>query len=152
MAITFRGTFQDASNPVIEVPAEIVERLGAGKRPAVNVSINGVDLRTTIAVYGGRYYLGFRREIREAARLVAGESVELSLELDERPRTVEVPADLASALAADPEATRIFDNLSFTHRNEYVRWVLSAKRPATRERRVAEAPGLLRGGRRTPLG
>jgi Bacteriocin-protection, YdeI or OmpD-Associated/Domain of unknown function (DUF1905) len=152
MAITFRGVFQDQSGSAVEVPPEIIEALGSGKRPPVKVSVNGVELRTTIAVYGGHYYVGFRREIREAAKLKPGDSVELSIELDGQPRLVEVPDDFEAALAKDPEARRVFTNLSFTNRNEYVRWVLSARRPATRERRVAQAAGLLKSGRRTPLG
>jgi hypothetical protein len=125
--------------------------LDGGKRPAVRVVINGVLLRTTIAVYGGRSYIGVRREIRDAAKVMLGDEVELSVEIDAAPRTVELPEDLAVALAGDPEANRIFESLSFTNRKEYVDWVLAAKRRETREQRVAEAPGLLKRGRRTPL-
>jgi uncharacterized protein YdeI (YjbR/CyaY-like superfamily) len=92
-----------------------------------------------------------RREIREAAHVIPGEEVELSVEIDAKPRIVELPEDLAVALVADPEANRIFESLSFTNRTEYVGWVMAAKRRDTRERRVAEAPGLLKRGRRTPL-
>jgi Bacteriocin-protection, YdeI or OmpD-Associated/Domain of unknown function (DUF1905) len=152
MAIVFRGVFQPGAEPVVEVPPETMEKLGPGKRPAVKVVLNGVELRTTIAVYAGHSYVGFRRDIREAAGVQPGDSVELSIELDDRPRTIEVPDDLDAALAGDPEARGIFDGLSFTNRDQYVRWVLDARRPATRERRVAEVPGLLKSGRRTPLG
>jgi hypothetical protein len=134
-----------------EVPPEIMTALDGGKRPAVRVVINGVVLRTTIAVYGGRSYIGVRREIRDAAKVMLGDEVELSVEIDAAPRIVELPEDLAVALAADPEANRIFEGLSFTNRKEYADWVLAAKRRETREQRVAEAPGLLKRGRRTPL-
>ena len=66
-------------------------------------------------------------------------------------RTVEVPGDLASVLAADTEAARAFEQLSFTHRTEYVRWITSARRDETRWRRLGEVPELLKQGRRTPL-
>jgi hypothetical protein len=151
MAVSFTATLTAEGGTFFEVPPEIMAALGGGKRPAVRVDINGVELRTTIAVYGGRSYIGVRREIREAAHVMPGEEVELSVEIDARPRMVELPEDLAVTLAADPEANRIFESLSFTHRREYVGWVMAAKRRDTRERRVAEAPSLLKRGRRTPL-
>jgi hypothetical protein len=150
--LTFRATLQGDAGQFIAVPPEIVQTLGPGKRPAVRVVINGVELRTTLAAYGGGTQIGLRREIREAAQIVPGESIEVSVELDTLPRSVDVPEDLAAVLSADLEASRIFDGLSFTNRKEYVAWVLAAKTPATRERRVAEAPQLLNRGRRTPLG
>src|SRR5258708_6727810 len=151
MPITFRGTVQQQGGLFVEVTPEIMAELGSGKRPAGRVVINGVELRTTIAAYGGRSYIGFRGEISRAAELKLGEEVELSVEIDEKPRIVELPEDLAVALAADPEAHRIFESLSFTKRKEYADWVLAAKRRETRDQRVAEAPGLLKRGRRTPL-
>jgi hypothetical protein len=151
MLVTFTATLKADGGMFFEVPPEIMTALDAGKRPAVRVMINGVVLRTTIAVYGGRSYIGVRREIRDAAKVKLGDEVELSVEIDAAPRTVELPEDLAVALAGDPEANRIFESLSFTNRKEYVDWVLAAKRRETREQRVAEAPGLLKRGRRTPL-
>jgi hypothetical protein len=150
MAFTFRGTLQEEGGTFVEVPPDILAALGTRKRPAIRVLINGVELRTTLAVYGGRSYIGIRREIREAAEISPGETIDLSVELDDQPRSVEVPDDLAAALTADPEARRIFDGLSFTIRKEYIGWVLSAKQAATRRRRVGEAASLLKSGRRTP--
>jgi uncharacterized protein YdeI (YjbR/CyaY-like superfamily) len=66
------------------------------------------------------------------------------LELDTAPREVEVPAALAAALAADPQAQAVFDGMAFTHRKEYARWVAEAKRDETRERRVQQAVEMIR--------
>src|SRR5712691_3983188 len=106
MAFTFGGTLQEDGGTFVEVPPDVLAGLGPRKRPAVRVVINGVELRTTIAVYGGRSYIGIRREIREAAQIAPGEAIEVSVELDEQPRSVDLPDDLAEALAADPEARR----------------------------------------------
>jgi hypothetical protein len=149
--LTFQATLQGDSGMFIDVPPEIRRALGPARRPAVRVVINGVELRTTLAAYGGGTQIGLRREIREAAHVCPGESIEVQIELDTQPRIVEVPADLGAVLTADLEASRIFDGLSFSNRKEYVGWVLAAKTPATRQRRVAEAPELLKRGRRTPL-
>ena len=76
-------------------------------------------------------------EHREAAGVKAGDQVEVTIELDLEPRTVDVPDDLAAALAEEPGATAAFDALSYTMRKEYVRQVESAKALETRNRRIA---------------
>jgi hypothetical protein len=137
------------SGVFIEVPLDVPAVFGRA-RPAVRVTVNGHPFRSTVAVYGSRYYLPVKREFREAAGVAAGDRVEVELEADEEPRTVEPPADLAAALAADPAARAAFDRLSFTHRREYVEWVTGARRPETRRRRVQQAVDMLRDGRRHP--
>lgn len=129
----------------ISVPAEVVAALGKGKRPPVSVTLNRYGYRSTVATYGGRYYLPVRREVREAAGIAPGQKVAVSISLDEQPRTVDVPEDLGRALAADPVAQDAFDRLSYSHRKEYVDWILGAKRPDTRERRVTQIVLRLRG-------
>jgi hypothetical protein len=133
----------------IEVPLDVPAVFGRA-RPAVRVTVNGHAFRSTVAVYGGRYYLPVKRAFREAAGLAAGDAVVVELEADEEPRTVEPPADLAAALAGDPAARAAFDGLSYTHRREYVEWVAAARRADTRRRRVEQAVGMLRDGRRHP--
>ena len=120
-----------------EVPDDVVAALGKGKRPPVKVSLNGYTYRTTVAVMGGVFMLPLSAENREAAGAKAGDTVELTLALDTEPRTVEVPADLAAALAQVPDATATFAALAYSMRKEHVREVESAKAQATRERRIA---------------
>ena len=121
----------------LRVPAEAVAALGTGKRPKVTVSLNGYTYRTTVAAYGDVFMLPLSAEHRAAAGVKAGDEVEVTIELDLAPRTVEVPADLAAALAAQPGATAAFDALSYTMRKEYVRQVEEAKALETRHRRIA---------------
>jgi bifunctional DNA-binding transcriptional regulator/antitoxin component of YhaV-PrlF toxin-antitoxin module len=130
-----------------EIPLDVPALFG-GRRVPVRGSVNGTPFRTTIAVYGGRYYLGFRKEIRDAAGIAAGDELTIELERDEEPRTVEVPADLAAVLGSEERA--FFDALAFTHRREYVEWIEDAKREQTRQSRIAKAVELLRSGIRTP--
>jgi len=121
-----------------EVPATVVEALGAGKRPPVTVSVAGHTYRTTVASMGGRFLIPLSAEHREAAALTAGDDVEVSLALDTEPRTVEVPADLAAALDAAPAARRTFDGLSYSRQRAHVLSVEGAKTDATRQRRIAK--------------
>ena len=128
---------------LIEVPANVMAALSEKKRIPVNVTLNGVSYRSTIAVYGGKFYVPARKEIREAAKLAAGKRVHVTLEADTAARTVMVPSDLAKALASE-KLRAVFDALSFTRRKEHVASVTEAKRPETRVARVAKVVKSLR--------
>ena len=121
----------------LPVPAEAVAALEAGKKPRVKVSLNGYTYRTTVAVLGEVYMLSLSAENREAAGVQAGQTVEVTLELDTEPRIVEVPDDLAAALAMVQGAREAFDALPFSARKEFVRQVETAKALETRQRRIA---------------
>jgi hypothetical protein len=137
--IEFEGlVVQDGQGFFIEVPADVVAALGRGKRAPVLVTLNGYSYPWTIAVYGGKSYLGLRREVREAAGVAPGQKLAVSLAVDEQPRTVEIPSDLAGVLERDPDARSAFERLSYTNRKELVAWIEEAKRPETRERRLSE--------------
>jgi Bacteriocin-protection, YdeI or OmpD-Associated/Domain of unknown function (DUF1905) len=133
----------------VEVPLDVPAEFGKARAP-VRGTINGHPFRSTVAVYSGRYYLPVRRALQEAAGVAAGDAVVVELEADDQPRTVDPPADLADALAADAEAGAAFAGLSFTHQREYAEWVAEAKRAETRRRRVELAVQMLRDGRRHP--
>jgi len=122
----------------IEVPLDVPAVFGRA-RPAVRVTVNGHPFRSTVAVYGGRYYLPVKRAFREAAGVAAGDTVVVELEADEEPRTVAPPADLAAAIAGDPAARAAFDGLSFTHQRG-VRGV-GHRRQAPRDPAAARAAG-----------
>ena len=119
------------------VPDEVVQALGAGRRPKVVVTVNGHTWRTSIASMGGRYLLGASAAVREAAGIAAGQTYTVRVEVDTTPRTVDVPDDLAAALAASPAATAAWAGLSFSRQRQHAEAVLAAKKPETREHRVA---------------
>lgn len=125
-----------------------VAAVGEGaKRFPVLATVNGYTWRTTITRMRGEFLLGLNRSVRDEAGVQAGDAVEVRLALDTAPREVEVPLDLAGALAGDPGAAAAFEALAFTHRKEYARWIAEAKREETRRRRVAHAVQMLREGR-----
>ena len=98
---------------------------------------------------GGRFFVPLSAENRTAAGVAAGDVVDVAVELDTAPREVEVPDDLRSALGEDPGASAFFEQLSFTHRKEWVRWVTGGEEerdPRLPRRARLEA---LRSGRRT---
>jgi len=128
---------------LIEVPAHVMATLSEKKRIPVNVTLNGISYRSTIAVYGGKFYVPARKEIREAAKLAAGKRAHVTLEADTAARTVMVPSDLAKALSA-AKLRPAFDALSFTRRKEHVAAVTEAKRPDTRVARIERVVKSLR--------
>ena len=124
---------------------EQVQRIGEGaKRFPVAATINGYTWRTTVARMHGEFLVGLSKQVRAGACAEAGDTVDVAIELDTAPREVEVPEALASALAAEPAARAAFDALSYSHRKEYARAVADAKKPETRDRRVAETLEKLR--------
>lgn len=130
----------------MEVPAAVVEALGAGRKPPVVVRIGGHSYRSTVAVMGGRYLLPLSAENRTTAGVSAGDQVDVEVELDTAPREVAVPEDLAVALEGDAAARAAFDALSYSHRRRHVMAIEDAKTPETRQRRVTKALEMLRGG------
>ena len=131
----------------IEVPAEVVEALAAGKRPPVRVTINGFTYRSTIAVMGGVFMVGVNADNRTGAGVKGGDEIDVDIELDTSPRELVVPTELAAALDADPAARRAFDRLSYSNRSWHVLQVTGARTDETRERRIAKSIAALRDGR-----
>ena len=121
----------------IEVPPEVLEGLGGGRRAKVAVTLNGYRYRTSLAVMGGRVLVSVSAEVRAAAGVTAGDELEVDLVLDDEPRVVEVPEDLAAALAAAPGAADAFAALSSSAQRRHLQAVESAKAAETRAHRVA---------------
>lgn len=120
----------------IEVPAAVVEFLGAGKRPPVRATIRGYTYRSSVASLGGRFMLGVSEAVRRNAGVAAGDEVDIDLELDTQPREVDVPADFAAALDADANARRTFDALNYSNRLRHVLAISDARTIETRRRRI----------------
>ena len=131
----------------IRIPDEIVEGLGAGKRPPVRVTINGFTYRSTVAVMGSDYMVGVNADNRAGAGVAGGDQVDVDIELDAAPREVAVPADFAAALDAEPDARRTFDNLSNSNKGWHTGQIEGAKTDETRQRRIARSIDALREGR-----
>jgi hypothetical protein len=131
----------------IRIPDEIVEGLGAGKRPPVRVTINGYTYRSTVAVMGGDYMVGVNADNRVGAGVAGGDQVDVDIELDTAPREVAVPADFAAALDAEPDARRTFDKLSNSNKGWHTGQIEGAKTDETRQRRITRSIDALREGR-----
>jgi hypothetical protein len=136
----------DSGGHLVALPFDANEVFGRVRVP-VRATVNGHTFRSTLMRYGGTDYLGLNRGVREAAGVEAGQTIAVALEVDDEPREVDVPPDLAAALAGDSEASAAFERLSYTHRREYAEWIAEAKREDTRRGRVEQALAMLREGK-----
>ena len=127
------------------IPDSVVEELGGGRRPKVVVTIGPHTWRSSIANMGGQFMLGVSMENRAAAGVSAGETLDVDIELDTAPRTVDVPEDLAAALAQSPALSQTWSTWSFTRQKEAARSLTEAKKPETRTRRLEKVLAELRG-------
>jgi hypothetical protein len=139
------ATPRGGGGTLVPVPKEVAAKLGLKGMPKIQAVIGGTPYRGSLMPMGdGTYCLGVLKSIQEAAGVGVGDRITILLELDTEPRTVEPPADLASLLARDEKAAAAWEKLSFTNKNEIARSLVEAKKPETRERRLAAAIAKLR--------
>lgn len=146
----FKTTLRQAEGSTatgIVIPDKALEALGAGKKPPVKVTVNGYAYRSTVATVSGAYMVGFSADHRAATGLKGDDAIEVSIELDTEPRTVELPADFAAALKADKQAQAMYDKLSNSLKGYHVTQVTSAKTDETRQRRIEKSIATLHAGK-----
>lgn len=145
----FRTTLLQAGKTAtgIQVPDEIIEALGNGRKPAVRVTIGAYTYRSTVAVMGGQYLIPVSAAHRDGAGIAGGDEIDVELALDTEPREVVVPEDFAAALDAEPAARTFFEGLSYSQRRWFVLGIEDAKTAETRQRRIDKAVARLREGR-----
>ena len=147
--VTFETTVSSfGNNTGIEVPEEVIERLGRGKRPPVLVTVNGYEYRSTVGVMSGRSLIPVNAAIRKATGLTGGDAITVTLVVAEAPREVDVPADFAAAMAEHEPARPFFDALSNSLQRYHVDTINGAKTPETRERRIQKAADLFLAGKK----
>jgi len=134
------------NNAGIPVPPEVLESLGAGKRPSLLVDVNGYQYQNAVGVMGGQFLISLSAAHRKASGLAAGDDVTVALEVADAPREVEVPGDLGAAMAS-AGVRPFFDGLSNSLQRMHIDLVNGAKTPETRERRIEKAVGLFLEGK-----
>ena len=114
------------------IPDEVVDELGAGRRPKVAASIGDYTWRSSIARMGDAFWLGMSKDNRAGAGVEAGQSLELEIVVDDAPRTVELPEELTSVADA-------WARLSYSNQRRIAESITGAKKPETRAARVEKA-------------
>jgi len=128
----------------VVIPDDVMQALGPKGRPPVTITINGYTWRSRVAAMRGQRLIGISAAHRAAAKISEGDIVEIDIEIDEAPREVAEPADLATALDDCSQARKAFDHMPFGLRQKHVRIVEEAKNAEVRERRIRKLVGTLR--------
>jgi hypothetical protein len=135
------------NNTGIVVPEDVMERLRAGKRPAVVVKVNGYQYRSTIGVMGGKHMISISAAVRKETGLKGDDAIHVILTVADTPRAVEVPSDFAASLVAKPSTIAFFEKLSNSLQRYHIDNINGAKTPETRQRRIEKAIALFREGK-----
>jgi hypothetical protein len=143
MAVRFKvklERYQDTQVLHVYLPFDVFEAFDTRARLAVKGAVNGFPFRSSIfPMGGGKFYMVVNREMREGAKVKAGDTVEFTMEKDDAPRTIATPPDLLKALNARKSVKALWDKMSYTHRKEYIGAIEEARKPETRARRIAKA-------------
>jgi Domain of unknown function (DUF1905)/Bacteriocin-protection, YdeI or OmpD-Associated len=124
----------------LNIPGEISAIFSSKGQVKVKGTINEYPFRSTALPRGdGTHYLVVGKEIRERIQSNQGDTVRVVLELDKDERLVEVPVELKRALANHPQAAEAFEEMTFSHKKEWVNWIFSAKKAETRQNRIEKA-------------
>ncbi|MBD8079588.1 YdeI/OmpD-associated family protein [Cellulosimicrobium arenosum] len=127
----------------LPIPDDVALSFGRGRKFPVRVTIGEHTYRSSLVFYRGQFVISLSAANREAAGVAAGDDVEIDVEVDDAPRTVVVPDDLAAALA-DADARAAFDALSYSKQRAIVEPIEAAKASETRQRRVDKVVASLR--------
>jgi Bacteriocin-protection, YdeI or OmpD-Associated/Domain of unknown function (DUF1905) len=143
----------DSERDLGKIPLHFDPKALFGKvRAPVTVTLNGYTYRSTIFSMRGVTFIPLRKSHREAAGVAGGETLKVTIALDTAVRAVTVPPDLALALRKNRAAAEKWDALSYSHRREHAEAIVSAKKPETRERRLASTLRALEGIHSRPKG
>jgi uncharacterized protein YdeI (YjbR/CyaY-like superfamily) len=116
--------------------AQLAE-LGPAKTPPVRVTVAGTSVRARVGRMGGQNLVGLSQALRADLSVEIGATYDVEIVADDAPREVEVPDDLAEALA-QAKVRAAFDAQSYTLRKEQALGVTGAKKTETRASRIAK--------------
>jgi len=138
MAVSFTLTLEAGDGPIgLVVPEESMAQLGPAKRYPVVVTVNGYTYRNSVSWYKGAYRIAFSAENQKASGVSKGDTVDVTLELDDAPRVLELPPELATLLA-EAGVLEKFTALSYSKQRALVEPWVAAKTEPTRDKNYAK--------------
>lgn len=144
MKTTYTTTILGFGNhAAIEIPEENLNEIGGNKRAPLKVTVNGYTYQSTATAMDGKCLVVFPTRDREASGAKAGDTLNVTLELDDGYRQVDVPPALYEALKTS-HLEKTFHDLIYSKRKEYARQVAEAKADDTRTRRIEKIIAELR--------
>lgn len=133
----------------IQIPFSVEKEWGSRARMSVCGTFNGFAFRSSIFPDGkGGHTMMVNKAMKEGGKAASGDTVTVEMQLDTKPRTVEVPKDFKAALSGNTKASATFEEFSPSHRRAYVDWITQAKRAETRTVRIASAIKMIAAGKK----
>ncbi len=150
MAVIKRGSARN-SWAYVEFPYDLKETFGVGNLVPYTVTFDGrVKYRGSLAKMGGpRAMILLRKDVKAELGKEPGDKVGVVVMLDDKPRAVVAADDVKKALMS-AGLLETFNNLAFTYRKEYIRWIEEAKRSETRMNRIEKTCEMLASGTKSP--
>jgi len=121
---------------VFYVPFSVQDAYGTNGRVNVKAMIDSHSCTGTLLPSRNGHYMVFNAALREACRKDLGDTVHVTMELDDIPRTVEIPGDILHALEAHEHLLQRFTGQPDYIKREEITKITSAKKQETRERRI----------------
>ncbi|WP_286911887.1 MULTISPECIES: YdeI/OmpD-associated family protein [unclassified Pseudomonas] len=139
----------DSSWAFVILPKEASAKLPRRGRTSVEGTINGRPFQATLEPDGQlSHWLRISAALLEAAQAAIGDTVTVELAPAKQELEPDIPADFQKALAATPEAHRVWDSTTTLARVDWIHWMTSAKQSATRAKRIADACDMLASGKK----
>jgi len=130
------------------IPFDVEKVYKSKARVPVKGTINGHPYHCSVMPNGdGTFFMVVNKSIRDSIGVSAGDTVAVTMEMDDGARNVTVPGDMLAALDKSPGAKAIFEKFSYSHKKEYIEWIMGAKQAETRERRIKKAISLISEGK-----
>ena len=140
MGISFRTKLKGEGYTAagIAVPEDLMAQLGPAKRYPVVVTINDYTYRNSVSWYKGAFMISVSSDNQKAAGVTGGDEVDVTVEIDDQPRVLELPEEFALALK-DAGVLEKFQALSYSKQNTFVAPYAAAKSDATRDKNLQKA-------------
>lgn len=134
----------------VEFPFSTEELFGKKGQVKIKATIDDkTEYQGSLANMGqGCHVLGLTQAVRKDLKKTFGDTVSVELWEDKEERVVEIPDDVVEVFNKNEKAKELFDAMSYTHRKEYIRWIIEAKKPETRENRKVKMIEMILAGKK----
>ncbi|WP_156307603.1 YdeI/OmpD-associated family protein [Sphingobacterium endophyticum] len=145
MQVTYNSTIVQRGNTTgIQVPVDVLEQLNGGKKPLVKVTLNDYTYRSAVGKMDGEFMISLSAENRANANVQGGQTLAVTIELDNEPRTVELPEELQAEFDRNNDAKSAFEKLAPSRKKALVLSINEAKTDETRKKRIDNAINFLK--------
>ncbi len=125
-------------------PYDVQKEFGVKGRVPVKATFDGVAYTGSMVKYGdSKHMLLVLKSIRAQINKMGGDEVKVTVQHDVAERTIVIPKDFTDALKVE-KLFISFEQMSFTHRKEYISWIETAKKQETRAGRILKALEMLK--------